>query len=522
MKILTAAEMREADRLAAEKFSVPSLQLMENAGTGIARFLRNRFTEIAHTPTVILCGKGNNGGDGLVVARVLKQVGCNPVVVLCADPEALHGDAKTNLARWRQTQGDTRLARDTAEWEKSRGLLADARIVVDALLGTGLTGPAEGLVAQVIRNVNGLARRATIVAVDIPSGMSSDSPATAGECVHAHLTLALAAPKVGEVLPPNAEHTGELAVIDIGIPAAVLDAIPGQQLEWTVPQDFRGLPLRRAPSSHKGNYGHALLIAGSRGKTGAAVLAALGSLRTGAGLTTVATPDAVLPIVAAPVPELMTVPLLSTDAGTIAAKNAEAGNYLAALDGKDVLAMGPGLTTHHDTVQFVHAVVKQCPLPLILDADALNAAPALGDRQSKFVAVTPHPGEMARLIGTTAQEVQAGRLQAARAFAEQAKAHVILKGFRTLICAPSGRVYVNGTGNPGMAKGGSGDVLTGMLAGLTAQLGTEAWELVLALGVYLHGLAGDLAAAEVGEHAMMATDLVRHIPGAFRRLLAAL
>ncbi len=522
MKVLTAAQMREVDRLTTERFGIPSLQLMENAGASVVTFLRAQFADLSNRRVVILCGKGNNGGDGLVVARQLKRLGSNPSLFLFATPETVRGDAAIQLKRWQELQGDLRVVTSAAEWESGRGALGQADLIVDALLGTGLSGPVEGLLRAVIEDVNQRPARTTVVSVDTPSGLPSDASSTSGPVVRADYTVTFTAPKVGQLVSPNAHHVGKLLVRDIGTPRKLLDEDVQLKLHWLEPSEFRSLPFRRRLDAHKGDYGHALIVAGSRGKTGAAVLAASGALRVGAGLVTVATPDDVLPIVASGLPEMMTAPLLGTDAGSISLRNLDYGRFAGLLKGKSVLAVGPGLSTHQETQQFVRTILADCSLPVILDADGLNAfagrADELGKRKAPVLAVTPHPGEMARLLGCTTQEVEANRLDSAFGAAARWRADVVLKGYRTIIATPEGGAFINSTGNPGMATGGTGDVLTGMLAGLTAQFGTEQWERVLGFGVYLHGLAGDLAAARVGEAPMIASDLVAAIPQAFERV----
>lgn len=524
MKVLTAAQMREADRRALEEFGIPSLQLMENAATRIGEFLNDKFPDLARKKIVVLCGKGNNGGDGLVVARLLKQQGCAPAVLLCADPEAVAGDASVNLRRWREKRGDLTVILAEEDWGRARAAVSAAEIVVDALLGTGMRGPVEGLLRTVIRDVNSLCAAAVVVAVDVPSGLSSDQHSSAGPVIQADYTVALAAPKLGEVLSPNRNFVGQLIVADIGIPGELLEGNAALKVHWLGRDEFRSISLRRDPAANKGTFGHAFLVAGSRGKTGAAVLAASGALRAGAGLVTVATPQSVLPIVATPLPEMMTHPLAETEAQSISIRSLDFNSFFPLLEGKSVMAIGPGLSTHPETQRFVRAVVNECGLPIILDADGLNAfagqAADLQARKSPFLAITPHPGEMARLLGCTVADVQERRLEFALETAANLRAHVVLKGEATIIASPDGHAFINPTGNPGMATAGTGDVLTGMLAGLTAQFGTADWARILSLGVYLHGLAGDLAAAEMGEHSLLASDLIRHLPAAFRRLTA--
>lgn len=537
--------MREVDRLTTERYGVPSLQLMENAGTRVVEFLEEEFADLRERRTVLLCGKGNNGGDGLVVARLLKQRGHNPQVFLLASPENVKGDAAVNLKRWQQAGGSVVPIASAAEWEINRPALAEASVVIDALLGTGLNGPVEGLLAGVIEDVNRLCGpsaplgtgRKPVVAVDIPSGLPSDGAVGKGPVVRAGYTITFTAPKLGLILPAHAEWVGELHVRAIGSPAELLEegaalrlrsgqASSAPTIHWLEPSEFKGLPLVRRPASHKGDYGHALILAGSLGKTGAAVLAAWGALRAGAGLVTVGTSANVLPIVASLLPEMMTEALQGTESDSLAASNLDYGRLPKLLQGKNVVAIGPGISPHPETQQFVRAVLAECALPVILDADGLNAlagrADELRQRKCPMLAITPHPGEMARLCGCSTAEVQSRRLEVALEKAAAWNAYVVLKGFRTVVATPDGRAFVNSTGNPGMATGGTGDVLTGILTGLTAQLGTAQWERVLSLGVYLHGLAGDLAAGAVGEMPLMATDLVHALPQAFQHVLAEL
>lgn len=528
MKVLTAAQMREADRLTSERYGVSSIQLMENAGAAIADFLREKFPEITRRRIVVLCGKGNNGGDGFVVARLLKDSGCTLKVFLFANPSAVDGDAGANLKRWQQERGELHLVTSQAEWESTRAALREADLVVDALLGTGLRGPVEGLLATVIENLNAEREesrgKAKVIAVDMPSGLASDAEDFGGPVVAADFTVTFTAPKLGQLILPRSSRCGVLAVRQIGTPPELLESDPHLKIYWIEPKEFRPLPLARDPAANKGTYGHALVVAGSLGKSGAAILAARGALRSGAGLVTVATPQEVLPIVAAGMPEMMTVPLAATESGTASLRNLDYQRFAGILEGKSVLAIGPGLSMQQETQQFIRTVVGESELPVILDADGLNAyagvADQLNERRTPAIALTPHPGEMARLVGVTAKDVQARRLDIALEAAARWRAYVILKGFHTILATPSGQAYINTTGNPGMATGGTGDALTGILAGLTAQFGVEDWARVLSLGVYLQGLAGDIAASRVGEAPLIASDLIDAIPEAYARVLA--
>lgn len=533
MKVLTAAQMRDVDRRTTEQHGVPSLQLMENAGTRVVEFLSEHFADLPKRRIAVLCGKGNNGGDGLVSARLLRLRGCPLSVVLFAPADAVRGDAAVNLKRWLESGGNLRIVAFESEWAAARADVASAEIILDALLGTGLTGPAEGLLARVITDVNEFRERAaigqarpTIVAVDFPSGVPSDSGEPLGPAITADYTITFTAPKPGLLLPPNCERAGKFFRVGaIGTPPEMISADDSLKLHWLEPGEFADLPLKRRPSGHKGDYGHALIVSGSRGKTGAAVLSAMGALRAGAGLVTVATPERVLPIVASHLPEMMTEPLTGTDVDSISMRCLDYGRFAEISKGKSVLAIGPGLGTHTETQQFVRAIMRDSLLPVILDADGLNAFAGRAAELREHVAplaVTPHPGEMARMLGSTSAQVQSNRLDAALQSAARWNAVVVLKGYHTIVATPDGRAFINSTGNPGMATGGTGDVLTGMLAGLTAQFPSAPWERVLSLGVYLHGLAGDLAAEQVGETSLIATDLVAAIPRAWMNLRLSL
>lgn len=522
MKVLTAAEMREVDRLTAERCGVPALTLMENAGTRVAEFLAERYPDIARHRILVLCGKGNNGGDGLVVARLLRERGAKPLVVLFARPEEVRGDAAENLKRYQKHASNFHIVPSLAEWQGFRSEIDSASIIVDALLGTGLRGPAEGLLAQVIEDVNRRKMKAEVMAVDIPSGLSSDSGEVPGPAIHADATITFTAPKIGQLLSPASDYVGQLRVVRIGSPWKLIDESSSSKVRWLEPGEFAHLPLRRRPNSNKGNYGHVLIVAGSRGKSGAAVLAGWGALRSGAGLVTVATAETELPAVAGRVPELMTEPLPATEAGTISLGAFEYGRFEELRKGKTVMAVGPGVTTNVETQQFVRTVVLDALIPVVLDADGLNAFAGRGDELKRHLAprmvLTPHPGEMARLIGHGVPEVQQHRLGVSGRTAADWNVHLVLKGHQTVIAAPDGRTWVNSTGNPGMATAGTGDVLTGMLAGIVAQFGEADWDSAVCLAVYLHGLAGDLAAADVGEAPLMASDVIAAIPRAYAEL----
>jgi ADP-dependent NAD(P)H-hydrate dehydratase / NAD(P)H-hydrate epimerase len=539
MKALTAAEMREVDRLTSERFGIPGLQLMEEAGKHISNVVRLKLYGNAggtNLRVVFLCGKGNNGGDGLVAARNLKEdnLGANfkPIVFLFGSPEELHGDAAENLSRWLKCSGEVIEVKDSAALEAAWPKILSAYAIVDALLGTGLRGPAAGVIAEAIARLNKLSRNAKlarpafILAVDIPSGLQSDGQTAEGPVVFAHQTVAFTAPKIGQLLSNQAGCCGHLEVRQIGSPAALVEEIGQGSARWAEPDEFASLPLIRSADSHKGTYGHVLLLAGSQGKSGAAILAGRAALRAGAGLVTIATPEPGQPIIAAGQPEYMTEPLQATKSGALSLRSLLDGTFGDLEEGKNVLAIGPGLGTHRQTQEFIRTIVTQTELPVVLDADGLNAfageAANLRERKTKFLAITPHPGEMARLLGVSTKDVQADRLKVAREAAHKWNAHVILKGFHTIIASPTGDLFINTTGNAGLAKGGSGDVLTGLLAALTAQFGTQDWHRVLTLGVYLHGIAAENSAQTYELSGVLAQEVVQSIPSARGRLIREL
>ncbi|MGC1905678.1 MAG: NAD(P)H-hydrate dehydratase [Candidatus Acidiferrum sp.] len=556
MKVLTAAEMRDVDRLTTERHGIPSLQLMETAGTKAANAFVARMREMGLEPphtTCVLCGKGNNGGDGFVIARHMRSRAQTVRVYLFAVMDELRGDAEINFKRWRELGGEVISIPDEKSWEGAWPEIAKSDVIVDAIFGTGFRGVASGAVGRAIDDLNQLSgdatlpRPALILAVDTPSGLPSDSDAAEGPVLKAHHTVTFTAPKVGQLISRDSAAAGSLHVVGIGSPAVLVEEIGKGTLRWSEPTEFANLPLVRKSDGHKGLYGNILLVAGSIGKSGAAVMSGSAALWSGAGLVTVATPDVVLSTVAAAHAEYMTEPLVSTDAGTVSNRNLidrppvprsakpEEINafgkgfrvrFAAIVAGKTVLAVGPGLGMHHETQEFVRSIVTRTDLPIILDADGLNAfarrSDELCDRQSKFLAITPHPGEMARLLGNSVKEVEADRVKTATDAAKRWNAHVILKGSHTIVAAPDGRIFVNTTGNAGLSKGGSGDVLTGVLAAMTGQFKTDDWLQTLALGVYLHGAAAEVAARGRDLSGVVASDVARSVPQARLELLREL
>lgn len=523
MKILTAAQMQRIDRLTTEQWGIPSLKLMENAGRAVVDYLSERFSPLSDQKILILCGRGNNGGDGLVVARLLRELGLSPQVLLFGDAELVAGDAAANLKRL-SASGLPKVVSDAATWQSLRPQLEDSTLVVDALLGTGLSKPLAGLLLEVVRDINSRFGKARVVAVDLPSGISADSGELPGEVVQADVTVTFTAPKIAHVFPPASERAGEWVVKPIGTPREALEQDVSLNLNLTSAEELGWLAQPRKADAHKGDFGHVLIIAGSVGKTGAAALAARAALRAGAGLVTVATPKSALPIIASLGMEFMTEPLPETETGTISLRAFDFGLLDKLVEGKSALAIGPGIGTVLETVEFVRTAVNRYDLPLVLDADGLNAfahcmsAFRVSGGYEHPAVLTPHPGEMARLCGQTKAAIQGQRVTTARDFASRYKVHLVLKGFRTVSAAPTGQVWINPTGNPGMATGGTGDVLTGLLAGLLAQRFAKPAIEVIAAAAYLHGLAGDLAARRLGQASMIAGDLVEALPEAFAAL----
>jgi NAD(P)H-hydrate epimerase len=538
MKIVSAAEMREIDRATSERFGVPSLTLMENAGAAVARFILSDYPRAERVG--ILCGKGNNGGDGFVVARKLIEAGRAVRVLLLSDPADLRGDAAAMFHNMLQRLQPLSLAplvvREESGLDSAEAAeIFAADVIVDAILGTGFRPPVSPLYAAAIDKMN--AASAPIVAVDIPSGADADAmrPRTttgSSDRIHtearADAVVTFTAPRPAHMFA--AFTSGPTVIAPIGSPPEAIVSELG--LHLNTPSDFAPLLVPRTRDANKGSYGHVLVIGGSLGKAGAAAMAGFSALRAGAGLATVATPKSVLATVAVFHPELMTEPLAETDPGTISLRALESSSGLDALLERKTLAIGPGISRNSETAEFVRKLVKRCDPSLsvpsvrnmVVDADALNAFEGVADLlngRGRTVVITPHPGEMARLTGLSIPEVQANRLEVARKFAREHELIVVLKGHRTLIAAPTaasdGAVWVNPSGNPGMATGGTGDILTGMVAGLIAQHPQHALE-ATALAVYLHGLAGDLASESVGENCMVATDLVRFLPQALAEM----
>ena len=523
MKILSTQQMNEVDRLTEVEFGIPTLLMMENAGSSLHSTLESYFEDLESELIAIVCGKGNNGGDGIVLPPHLPELQIYPDVYLLGKVEEVSGDARTNLDAYLDTGETVREIMDLKQWEEVSDSFEKYDVIVDALLGTGITKPLEGLYSEVVSTIN--LTQAFVLSVDIPSGMFSDSLTEGPQSVEADTTVTFTAPKIAHILNEDQEAIGELHVAPIGSPEQLLDKeehylnlLTGEEISLYLP--------RWQAKSHKGDFGHTVIVAGSRGKSGAAALSAGAALRAGAGLVTICTPQTIQDVVASFQPEVMTEGLPSTKQGTLAASATDP--LLRLLEGKNAAAMGPGLGRHQETIELIHNVVRQSTVPLILDADALNAfeneVDKLGNDHLQPLILTPHPGEFSRLVGRPTREILTHRVELARQMAKERGVWVVLKSFRTLIAQPDGQVFTTPLGNPGMATAGMGDVLTGTIAALvgiySAQGMSEPHQISRAVqvGVYLHSLAGDLAAMEVGLQALTAGDVAAHLGRAYQEL----
>jgi hydroxyethylthiazole kinase-like uncharacterized protein yjeF len=510
MLVVSSAQMRELDRLTIEVHGTPGRVLMERAGTGAAEVFWQEFPRVRTRP-VVIAGKGNNGGDGFVIARWLRARGVRCDVVLLARTGDVRGDAARNLRAFVRARGRVIEAPGASGPAAVRSHLERSRVVIDAIFGTGLNAPVEGPTAEVLDLIN--ACGLPVCAIDIPSGLDADRGVPLGVAVQAEVTATFGFPKTGLLLFPGAEYVGTLAVVDIGIaPAAVAAVAPGCRF-WTGADVGAAFPPR-ARDAHKGDAGHVGIIAGGHGKCGAAVLAAEAACRSGAGLTTLVLPDSEQALVAPQLREVMTGSLPASTGGVFAPPTREQLDMMLA--GKAAIVVGPGIGVSDGTRMLVRQVISGTRVPLVIDADGLNC---LGDdvqvlrRRPGPTVLTPHPGEMSRLTGMPTAAIQEDRVGAAQRLAEVTGAHVVLKGARTVIAAPGGHVAINLTGNPGMATGGMGDVLAGVVGALCAQ-GLEAME-AATVGVHLHGLAADMATgAQGGEIGLIASDVIEMLPSA--------
>lgn len=519
MHILSSADMREADRRTAEEFKLPLDTLMENAGVAVGRFCLREYATARKV--VVLAGKGNNGGDGFVAARVMAVAGKQVEVLLLGRADEVKGEAATALARLRREAPGLKL-HEIADSAEAHAAIASADLLIDAVVGTGFKPPLRGLAAALRDLVE--AANAPVVAVDLPSGWDADSTAqNADGAYRADAVVTFTAPKLAHVFGHLTRSTfGPVVIADIGSPAEAVRSETG--LHWAgAAKSVAEKP--RDVNANKGKYGHVLVIGGSYGTSGAPSMVSLAALRTGAGLVTAAVPASIVDAVSTIAPELMMSPMKQDDTGAVSLQNMPPEELETVMREKriSVVAIGPGLSTRGDASAFARVFVGTTRLPLVVDADALNAFADHADLlngEHRVLVLTPHPGEMARLLGTSVKEVEADRVTLARRFATEHQLTLVLKGWRTLIAHPDGRVAVNSTGNPGMAKGGSGDILTGVIAAMLAQyaIGSAPQDVARAVeaAVFLHGLAGDFAAQSMDEHTVLATDTLEHMSDAFR------
>jgi NAD(P)H-hydrate epimerase len=513
-KVTKAKEMQTIDRLAIEKYNVSGLTLMENAGQGVVAALKKRFNNLSNKRVIVFCGKGNNGGDGFVVARHLFNLGTEVITLLTGKRADLKNDAAVN-AESAVNLGITLQEADINNLSSFVPSIEGCDLIVDALFGTGLTRPAAGLFEQTIKKIN--AAEKFVVAVDIPSGVDSDTGQLMGPHVKADLTLALGLLKRGHLLYPAAEAMGEIEIVDIGLPHGAVDSQP-LRVRVTEESDLHSWLRPRPSDSHKGSYGHVLVIAGSRGKGGAAGLTALAALRTGCGLVTLALPEGCQRALEFHPLEVMTVPAPETPSGSfaLAAKKV----LLDQCKGKSAVVIGPGLSTDTETVELLNNLLPEIYCPMVIDADGLNGLARHSELLSTLksdTVLTPHPKEMSRLLGLKTEDILKNRIEIAAEFARKYSLCLVLKGAASLIALPDGSVTINPTGNPGMATAGSGDVLTGIIASIIAQ-GYSSGEAAIA-GTYLHGLAGDIFAETETQASLIAGDLMRTLPESLKRIL---
>lgn len=504
LPLVTASEMMAIDKKAAEVFGTPTSDLMENAGKGLSKVILKQYPD--SKKIAVFCGKGHNGGDGLVAARYLSGK-TNVVVFLFCDKKELNGNARTNLDKFKGKLFEIKTEED---FRKTVSGASKADIIVDAIFGTGIKSELSGHFREIIEGINSLEKK--VVSADIPSGINPDTGQIMGAAIKAELTITFGLPKVGLYLFPGREYAGKIEVIDIGFPEPL---ISGEGIRTAIIEKGDVAPLfpKRPKDTHKGSFGHLLLLAGSRGKTGAAVMASTSALRAGAGLVTLAVPKNLQPIYEMKLTEVMIEPLSEGEKWSIG-ENA-LGEILALADDKTAVAVGSGILPTSAAMKVMAGLINDLPQPVVIDAggiDAIVAYPDILKNAKGPRIVTPHPGEMGRLLNLSSNDVQADRVGIARNFAEGNNVHVVLKGAHTVIAVPDGRVFINTTGNPGMATAGTGDVLAGMLGGLLAQRFKP--DLAAIAAVYLHGLAGDMVRDNKGEYGIMATDIIEKIPSA--------
>lgn len=508
MKVVDSVVMRRLDEVAIKKYGIPGLVLMENAGRGVARIIERELSGCNNKRVSIFAGKGNNGGDGFVIARHLSNMGFQAAVYLLAKKSDVKGDAKTNLKIWEKMGGEIKTILSAKGIDKNKSAILHSALIVDAIFGTGLSSDVKGIHKITIDFINRMNK--PVIAVDVPSGLDASNGKVLGSCVKAAITATMAVPKIGLCVYHGADYAGRVEMVDIGMPQHLLE---GEKIRWELldAEGIKKILKPRQANSHKGSYGHLFVLAGSVGKTGAAAMTSMGAMRVGAGLVTLGIPKSLNSIMARKLTEVMTLPLAESSSGVLGYEAVE--SIMPFIRDKKVMVLGPGLTASEPVTRLIIRLISESKIPLVIDADAVNClAKDVGilKRVKAPIVITPHPGEMARLVGMTAKDVQEDRIGVASRFAKENKVIVVLKGARTIIAKPSGRIYINPTGNPGMATAGTGDVLAGMIGGFIAQ-GYSSID-AANMAAYLHGMAGDEVAKKKGQIGMMATDILNILP----------
>ena len=515
MILVTANEMQAMDRQTIEDFGIPGMVLMESAGRGATRFLMQQFPDIENKKVAVIAGRGNNGGDGFVIARYLKQKGIQVQVYLLAVRDRVQGDALANLKLLKPLEVPVVEIPDEASFSKIKSEMHGLDLWIDAILGTGLKSDVKGYFKTIIDFINKLNK--PVFAVDVPSGLNSDTGQPCGTCICAAATATFAYAKTGHMLYPGADYIGNLKIVDIGIPPHIAAAV-GPRHFLSTAQLIRSHLIPRPADAHKGSTGHLLVIAGSIGKTGAAAMTSMSALRTGAGLVTLGVAESLNAALEGRMLEAMTAPLPESGSGVLGESAFNA--IQKELPGKRCLAIGPGLGQATDTKKLIRKIIRHIEIPVVVDADGLNNLAGeveLFTEAKAPIILTPHPGEMARLLNTKVRIVQQNRIKCTREFSARHNVHVVLKGAATIIAHPDGRVYINSTGNAGMASGGMGDVLTGVIAGLIVQGLTP--EAACHAGVYLHGAAADSLVEDMGPYGYLAGDVMKAIPGEIKKIM---
>jgi ADP-dependent NAD(P)H-hydrate dehydratase / NAD(P)H-hydrate epimerase len=514
MYLVTASEMQDMDHSTIESYGIPGLVLMENAGRGATRMLLETFFDIRTKKVGIIAGKGNNGGDGFVIARYLHQYGVEVTVYLLSKAQNIKGDAKTNLKLLNPMNIPVIEMPDKPHFEKNRESLDKQEIWVDAILGTGLTSDVKGFFKDIINFVNN--SRLPVFSVDIPSGLNSDTGHPHGTCINADATATFAFAKSGHIHYPGSHYTGRLGIVDIGIPEHIVKKTAPFQNLITFKMVCNGF-CPRQEDAHKGTAGHLLVLAGSPGKTGAAAMASISAMKSGAGLVTLGVPASLNPVLESQVLEVMTEPLAETRDSVLA--EASFDSIIRLMERKTCLVIGPGLGMSDETGNLIKQLLLHAKIPVVLDADGINHLSGSSNLLKKInipVILTPHPGEMERLTGDTILEIQKDRTESARKFATEFGVHLVLKGVKTVIAHPDGSVYINPTGNPAMASGGMGDVLTGIIGGLVTQGYSP--EYACNAGVFIHGASADSVMNKTGPVGILASEVLHAIPEQFSNI----